>query len=104
MAMGFLLNLKEKLDLLVSIIFLSRMYEPIMLELLLIFSHVLQQVTYTDPRVDDLSESGDASRSDDDQLPNNPREYTIFRDEKLGYGFIAGSEKPVIVRSVTPGK
>lgn len=26
------------------------------------------------------------------------------RDPVLGFGFVAGSEKPVVVRSVTPGK
>jgi len=48
--------------------------------------------------------NGDASSSIGDPTSPHPREYTIYRNEKLGYGFIAGSEKPVIVRSVTAGK
>ncbi|TTA98330.1 FERM and PDZ domain-containing protein 4 [Bagarius yarrelli] len=32
-----------------------------------------------------------------------PRKVEMRRDPVLGFGFVAGSEKPVIVRSVTPG-
>lgn len=31
------------------------------------------------------------------------REVTLYRDENLGFGFIAGSEKPLKIRFVTPG-
>uniref|UniRef100_A0AAY4DT45 FERM and PDZ domain containing 4 n=1 Tax=Denticeps clupeoides TaxID=299321 RepID=A0AAY4DT45_9TELE len=36
------------------------------------------------------------------QLPA-PRQIEMHRDPVLGFGFVAGSEKPVVVRSVTPG-
>jgi hypothetical protein len=31
------------------------------------------------------------------------REVTLHKDPKLGFGFIAGSEKPLVIRFVTPG-
>jgi hypothetical protein len=31
------------------------------------------------------------------------RKITLHKDEKLGFGFIAGSEKPLVIRFVTPG-
>ncbi len=36
---------------------------------------------------------------------NSPqkRQVTLYRDEHLGFGFIAGSEKPLVIRFVTPG-
>lgn len=37
-------------------------------------------------------------------LPPAPRRVEMRRDPVLGFGFVAGSEKPVVVRSVTPGK
>jgi hypothetical protein len=33
-----------------------------------------------------------------------PREVELVRDPQLGFGFVAGSEKPVIVRFVTESK
>uniref|UniRef100_A0A668A782 FERM and PDZ domain containing 4 n=1 Tax=Myripristis murdjan TaxID=586833 RepID=A0A668A782_9TELE len=38
-----------------------------------------------------------------DGLPPAPRLVEMRRDPILGFGFVAGSEKPVVVRSVTPG-
>ncbi|XP_057676840.1 FERM and PDZ domain-containing protein 4-like isoform X1 [Corythoichthys intestinalis] len=38
-----------------------------------------------------------------DGLPPAPRSVEMRRDPVLGFGFVAGSEKPVVVRSVTPG-
>ncbi|XP_038141845.1 FERM and PDZ domain-containing protein 4-like isoform X1 [Cyprinodon tularosa] len=38
-----------------------------------------------------------------DGLPPAPRLVEMRRDPVLGFGFVAGSEKPVVVRSVTPG-
>ncbi|XP_049609744.1 FERM and PDZ domain-containing protein 4-like isoform X2 [Syngnathus scovelli] len=38
-----------------------------------------------------------------DGLPPVPRLVEMRRDPILGFGFVAGSEKPVVVRSVTPG-
>ncbi|XP_074649908.1 uncharacterized protein LOC141905072 [Tubulanus polymorphus] len=35
--------------------------------------------------------------------PPVPREVELYRDPHLGFGFVAGSEKPVIVRFVTEG-
>ncbi|XP_062391043.1 FERM and PDZ domain-containing protein 4 [Sardina pilchardus] len=35
--------------------------------------------------------------------PPPPRRVEMRRDPVLGFGFVAGSEKPVVVRSVTPG-
>lgn len=37
-------------------------------------------------------------------VPPAPRKVEMRRDPVLGFGFVAGSEKPVVVRSVTPGK
>lgn len=34
---------------------------------------------------------------------NQKREVTLYKDENLGFGFIAGSEKPLVIRFVTPG-
>ncbi|KAI1898029.1 hypothetical protein AGOR_G00068090 [Albula goreensis] len=36
-------------------------------------------------------------------IPPAPRKVEMKRDPVLGFGFVAGSEKPVVVRSVTPG-
>ncbi|XP_042369294.1 FERM and PDZ domain-containing protein 4-like isoform X2 [Plectropomus leopardus] len=38
-----------------------------------------------------------------DGVPPTPRLVEMRRDPVLGFGFVAGSEKPVVVRSVTPG-
>lgn len=35
--------------------------------------------------------------------PPAPRIVEMRRDPVLGFGFVAGSEKPVVVRSITPG-
>ncbi|XP_022084444.1 uncharacterized protein LOC110975887 isoform X2 [Acanthaster planci] len=40
---------------------------------------------------------------DVEDIPPVEREVTLVRDKMLGFGFIAGSEKPVVVRSVTEG-
>ncbi|KAK9537692.1 hypothetical protein VZT92_005283 [Zoarces viviparus] len=53
-----------------------------------------------------LSQSGslDEVRLDGDRfVPPAPRMVEMRRDPVLGFGFVAGSEKPVVVRSVTPG-
>ncbi|KAG8177838.1 hypothetical protein JTE90_007605 [Oedothorax gibbosus] len=39
----------------------------------------------------------------DDEEEESPREVTLVRDPHNGFGFVAGSEKPVIVRFVTEG-
>ncbi|KAL3211956.1 hypothetical protein MRX96_008214 [Rhipicephalus microplus] len=54
--------------------------------------HVSKTTTYEDPRKDY-----------EEEPPPSPREVELFRDPQLGFGFVAGSEKPVIVRFVTEG-
>lgn len=55
-------------------------------------NHVSKTTTYEDPRKDY-----------EEEPPPAPREVELFRDSQLGFGFVAGSEKPVIVRFVTEG-
>uniref|UniRef100_A0A8C4IN71 FERM and PDZ domain containing 4 n=1 Tax=Dicentrarchus labrax TaxID=13489 RepID=A0A8C4IN71_DICLA len=50
------------------------------------------------------SSSLEEVRLDGDKfVPPAPRKVEMRRDPVLGFGFVAGSEKPVVVRSVTPG-
>lgn len=49
-------------------------------------SHLNKTTTYEDPRKDWGEE------------PPQPREVELSRHPDLGFGFVAGSEKPVIVR------
>ncbi|XP_031656960.1 FERM and PDZ domain-containing protein 4-like [Oncorhynchus kisutch] len=50
------------------------------------------------------SSSLEEVRLDGDKfVPPAPRKVEMKRDPVLGFGFVAGSEKPVVVRSVTPG-
>ena len=53
-------------------------------------SHVDRSTSQEDPR-DEL---------DDPEAPE-PRDVKLQRDPQMGFGFVAGSEKPVIVRFVT---
>ena len=46
-------------------------------------------------------EEGEGGSSD---TPPQPREVELTRDPNIGFGFVAGSEKPVIVRFVTEGE
>ena len=47
----------------------------------------------------------DDPRDDPDYIePPKPRDVDLVRDPQMGFGFVAGSEKPVIVRFVTEGK
>lgn len=55
-------------------------------------NHVSKTTTYEDPRKDY-----------EEEPPPSPREVELFRDPQLGFGFVAGSERPVIVRFVTEG-
>ncbi|XP_075446345.1 FERM and PDZ domain-containing protein 4 isoform X3 [Ascaphus truei] len=55
-------------------------------------SHLTQTVTFEDPRIESCQIN-----------PPPPRNVEMRRDPVLGFGFVAGSEKPVVVRSVTPG-
>lgn len=49
-------------------------------------SHINKTTTYEDPRKDWGEE------------PPQPRKVELTRHPELGFGFVAGSEKPVIVR------
>ena len=59
------------------------------LDLFLFFSHHNKTTTYEDPRKWGVYEP--------DEVPE-PRHVELNRDPELGFGFVAGSEKPVIVR------
>lgn len=61
--------------------------------LLFTYSHISQSSSLEEVRLD-----GDRF------VPPAPRKVEMRRDPVLGFGFVAGSEKPVVVRSVTPGK
>ncbi|KAL6062009.1 hypothetical protein STEG23_000374, partial [Scotinomys teguina] len=54
--------------------------------------HMTQAIPFDDPRFDSCQ-----------IIPPAPRKVEMRRDPVLGFGFVAGSEKPVVVRSVTPG-
>ncbi|XP_036127113.1 FERM and PDZ domain-containing protein 4 [Molossus molossus] len=54
--------------------------------------HMTQALPFDDPRLDSCQ-----------IIPPAPRKVEMRRDPVLGFGFVAGSEKPVVVRSVTPG-
>ncbi|XP_028292039.1 FERM and PDZ domain-containing protein 4-like isoform X4 [Gouania willdenowi] len=56
------------------------------------FNHVSQSNSLEEVRLDG-----------DKFVPPAPRKVEMRRDPVLGFGFVAGSEKPVVVRSVTPG-
>lgn len=60
--------------------------------LLFTISHISQSSSLEEVRLD-----GDRF------VPPAPRKVDMRRDPVLGFGFVAGSEKPVVVRSVTPG-
>ncbi|XP_042316813.1 LOW QUALITY PROTEIN: FERM and PDZ domain-containing protein 4 [Sceloporus undulatus] len=55
-------------------------------------NHMTQSASFDDPRIDSCQIT-----------PPAPRKVEMRRDPVLGFGFVAGSEKPVVVRSVTPG-
>lgn len=57
------------------------------------YSHVSQSSSLEEVRLEG-----------DKFVPPAPRKVEMRRDPVLGFGFVAGSEKPVVVRSVTPGK
>ncbi|XP_068612299.1 FERM and PDZ domain-containing protein 4-like [Brachionichthys hirsutus] len=50
-----------------------------------------------------VSQSSSLEEVHQDGVPPAPRLVEMTRDPALGFGFVAGSEKPVVVRSVTPG-
>jgi hypothetical protein len=58
--------------------------------LFVVYSHVNQTTTKEPPPKDWAPE----------EIPPQPRTVTLNRDSKQGFGFVAGSEKPVIVRYI----
>lgn len=56
-------------------------------------SHLTQTPIFEDSRIESCQIN-----------PPTPRNVEMRRDPVLGFGFVAGSEKPVVVRSVTPGE
>ncbi|XP_075907353.1 FERM and PDZ domain-containing protein 4-like [Nelusetta ayraudi] len=56
-----------------------------------------------DPLTNQVSQSSSLEEVHLDGVPPAPRLVEMRRDPVLGFGFVAGSEKPVVVRSVTPG-
>lgn len=58
----------------------------------IIFSHLNKATTYEAPEI---------YRYDD--KPPEPRLVVLTRSSTMGFGFVAGSERPVIVRFVTEG-
>ena len=63
--------------------------EAIFSLIFLSFSHLNKTTTYEDPRK--------WGRIEPEEVPE-PRSVTLSRDPELGFGFVAGSEKSVIVR------
>ncbi|XP_067422238.1 FERM and PDZ domain-containing protein 4 [Emydura macquarii macquarii] len=55
-------------------------------------NHMTQSASFEDTRLESCQIT-----------PPVPRKVEMRRDPVLGFGFVAGSEKPVVVRSVTPG-
>ena len=64
-------------------------FPPHVINLIFLFSHINKTSTYEDPRKWGPTET--------EEIPE-PREVTLERHPELGFGFVAGSEKPVIVR------
>ncbi|KAF7665422.1 hypothetical protein LDENG_00143550 [Lucifuga dentata] len=56
-----------------------------------------------DSHVSQSSSLEEVRLNGDKLVPPAPRKVEMRRDPVLGFGFVAGSEKPVVVRSVTPG-
>ncbi|CAH1777483.1 unnamed protein product, partial [Owenia fusiformis] len=59
--------------------------------------------TYFLNHLEEYSSKNDPREDDDYIEPPTPREISLKRHATLGFGFVAGSEKPVIVRFVTEG-
>lgn len=57
-------------------------------DVIAICSHLNKTTTYEDPRRGDWG----------GEEPPQPRNVELCRHPELGFGFVAGSEKPVIVR------
>ena len=65
-------------------------------------SHLNKNTTYDDPRkwsADPALLALMEAEAEEESNPE-PRAVTLNRDKEMGFGFVAGSEKPVIVRYV----
>ena len=65
------------------------------------FSHNTES---TQRQAPDLIPPSTPSPQDDLEPTPTPRDVELLRHDELGFGFVAGSEKPVVVRFVTEGK
>ncbi len=61
-------------------------------------SHETQAITHDDPRL-----VGDAASPSAEPLWYRARTIVLDRTHHTGFGFVAGSERPVVVRCVSPG-
>jgi hypothetical protein len=65
----------------------------------------------TTENIQNNNSTTNATNNNDDESKNQinriespqKRQVTLYRDDNLGFGFIAGSEKPLVIRFVTPG-
>ncbi|KAK7926188.1 hypothetical protein WMY93_008498 [Mugilogobius chulae] len=79
----------------------SRWIDPDALQTLVVNDTSSPSYAFLHPR--QVSQSSSLEEVHLDGLPPAPRLVEMRRDPVLGFGFVAGSEKPVVVRSVTPG-
>ncbi|XP_067040757.1 uncharacterized protein [Acropora muricata] len=63
-------------------------------------TYYINHVTRTTTREDPRSEADQAAHPP--MILSQTRRIELFRDEAIGFGFVAGSEKPVVIRSVIP--
>ncbi|XP_068703359.1 uncharacterized protein [Montipora foliosa] len=64
-------------------------------------TYYINHVTRTTTREDPRSEA-DQVDHDFPMIPSQTRWIEVIRDANIGFGFVAGSEKPVVIRSVIP--
>lgn len=70
-----------------------------------LWSRTFRQVTcFLCSHVDRFSTRDDPRLDPDYIEPPRPREVELLRDPDKGFGFVAGSERPVVVRFVTEGR
>lgn len=64
---------------------------------------LIRLLLFTNSHISQSSSLEEVRLDGDKFVPPAPRKVEMRRDPVLGFGFVAGSEKPVVVRSVTPG-
>lgn len=64
---------------------------------------MIRPLFFTNSHISQSSSLEEVRLDGDKFVPPAPRKVEMRRDPVLGFGFVAGSEKPVVVRSVTPG-